>query len=120
VVDFSRLVLRPCIGAFPKAVSVNPLKSQPGHPAYDKQADGVAPLRGIWTVRNIDVQTEDGAIMSSVTYTLGIRLSEFTVPPVPEDQVTVDGVAYLIDDSDPDGQGGAVLTLKSTADPRFS
>lgn len=112
MVDFSRLVLRPNMGAFAKTVSVNPLKSQPGQPAYT--------ARGIWTVHNIDVQMEDSAIMSSVTYTLGIRVAEFTVPPVPGDQVTIDGVTYAIDDTDPDGQGGAVLTLKSTADPRFT
>lgn len=110
MVDFSRLTLRPCMGSFGKAVQIVPVKSKPNTPAPYA-------ARGIWSVRNIDVPMEDSSIYSDTIYTLGIRLSEFDVVPVPEDKIIVDGVTYLIDDLDPDGQGGSVISLKSITAP---
>lgn len=122
MIDFDALVLGPAMTVFAKPIIVNPVRSQPGHAAYA--------ARGVWAIKPIDVQTEDGSVMSSRIYTLGVKLSEFLVPPTEEDQVTITNViirdvmrataTFLIDDVDPDGQGGAVWTLKSTDDPRTS
>lgn len=104
MIDFDALVLAPAMATFARQISIIPLSSQPGGPGYS--------ARGIWTERPVDVQTEDGAILSSAVKTLGVRLSEFAVPPTSGDRVTVDGVLYVIDDTDDDGQGGSVWTLK--------
>jgi hypothetical protein len=103
-IDFDALVLDPCMATFAKDVTITPFKSQPGAPSYA--------ARGIWEAPEIDVPLEDGTVLSSNTIRLGVRLSEFTVPPVTGDKVTVDGQSYLIDDPDDDGQGGSKWTLK--------
>ena len=110
MVDFDALVLAPTMNLFARPVQIVPIKSKPNTPVPYA-------ARGIWSVRNIDVPMEDSSIYSDTIYTLGIRLSEFDVVPVPEDKVIVDGIAYLIDDLDPDGQGGSVISLKSITAP---
>ena len=110
MVDFDALVLAPTMNLFARTVQIVPIKSKPNTPAPYA-------ARGIWSARNIDVPMEDSSIYSDTIYTLGIRLSEFDVVPVPEDKVIVDGVTYLIDDLDPDGQGGSVISLKSITAP---
>ena len=112
MIDFDRLVLGPCQAVFGKPIIVTPLVSQPGVAPYSTKPDGVSPLTGIWSVKPIDVQMEDGSIMSSQTNRLGIRLSDFAVPIAPGDKLAVDGVTYLVDDTDDDGQGATDLTLK--------
>lgn len=102
---------------FGRPITVVPLKSQPGVAAYSVQADGVSPLKGVWNSRAVDV-AEDQGVMVSQVITLGIRLSEYRVPPVQEDHILVGGITYAV--SDPprlDGQGGADLTLKSLTPP---
>lgn len=100
------------MAVFARPIVVSPMKSQPGTLPY------VA--RGIWEVRNIDVSLEDGSIMSSIVTTLGVRLAELpSPPPVPGDMVAVNGGTFVIEDTDPDGQGGATWTLKALDDPRF-
>jgi hypothetical protein len=112
-VDFSALVLVPCENTFARPITVNPVASMPGGAAYA--------ARGIWTIRNIDIALEDGGILSSDTLTLGVRLLEFPVEPIKGDQVYIPAHGSLteigvvtIDDTDDDGQGGSVWTLKKT------
>lgn len=99
--------------AFARPITVFPDKSQPALSVVPYAA------RGVWSVRNIDTPLEDGSIFSDQILTLGVRLSEFAVEPVPGDRIVVDGTTYLIDDTDPDGQGGSTITLKSIDDPRL-
>jgi hypothetical protein len=73
---------------------------------------GVYPARGVWRKRPIDLAMEGGAIISTEENKLGVRLSEFPVPPAPNDHVLVEGQWHSIDDVDDDGQGGATWALK--------
>ena len=120
-IDFSALVLRSCQDAFGHSVMVTPLASQPAQPGYS--------ARGIWTVDDVNMVTEDGGNFSNRTLKLGIRLAEFTVYPKQGDRITsatpdlplayweapippASTVDFLIDDFRPDGQGKADLILK--------
>ena len=120
-IDFSALVLGPCQDAFGHPVSILPVASQPGQGAYA--------ARGIWTVDDVNLVTEDGGNFSSRTLKLGIRLSEFPIYPKQGDRITsstadlplayweapippAGTVDFLIDDFRPDGQGKADLILK--------
>jgi hypothetical protein len=119
--DFSDLVLGPAMDAFSLSVTITPLKSQPLAAPY--------PARGVWTITDVDIVTEDGGSFSNRTLKFGIRLFEFTVAPKQGDLITtaVSGLplAYwngaidpsgsidlLVDDFRADGQGGATLVLK--------
>jgi hypothetical protein len=107
---------------FGRPVTVTPLKSQPLAPPYLN--------RGIWTVTSVDILTEDGGTLSSISLKLGIRLADFVTPPAAGDWFSslasdlplaywqsrvINGnstVDFIVDVMTPDGQGGAVLTLK--------
>ncbi|CAM5771983.1 hypothetical protein LMIY3S_03691 [Labrys miyagiensis] len=102
--DFDNLVLAPCMAAFGIPLTVTPIKSQPGQPAYAAQ--------GIYDRTQSTVMMEDGSELASTRVTVGIRLSTFAVPPRQGDQVLKDGIRYEIDAAFPDGQGGAELVLK--------
>jgi hypothetical protein len=104
-VDFDTLVLKPAMDVFSKSMTVKPIASQPFAPVYT--------ARGVWSKRPVDIATEGGGILSSEERKIGVRLSEFTVPIVPLDQVWFGGEWYWVDDVDEDGQGGASLTLKA-------
>lgn len=98
-------MLGTCVDTFEHVVTILPLKSiGPGAPSYE--------ARGIYRQQEVDVQTEDGAVMPSDIKTLDIRLSEFAVVPLRGDEVTFDGVTFLVDDSGDDGQGAGKLVLK--------
>lgn len=110
MIDFDALVLAPAMATFARPISVTPAASQPAAPAYR--------ARGVWSVRNVDIQGQDG-IYSGQVRTLGVRLSEFAIPPVQGDRVDLPAVLSLpaeathtIEDVDDDGQGGAVWTMK--------
>lgn len=105
MIDFSALVLGPCQDVFGVSITIDPLKSQPSVPPYD--------ARGIWTVKDVDVIMEDGTVLASKSYEIGVRLSEYPIPPVKTDQVTVNANTYAIDEVRPDGQGGAKWVLKA-------
>lgn len=112
MIDFDNLVLGPVMNTFARPAEITPIKSQGSNvAAYTK--------RGVWTVKNVDVVMEDNNILSTKVLTLGVRLSEFPVPPVKGDVVYLPPVLTLpeegpmvIDDTDEDGQGGSVWTLK--------
>jgi hypothetical protein len=111
VIDFDSIVLGPCLDAFARPVIVIPRKSQPGHPEYA--------ARGIWDRRPSDVDLLDGGVLGSDTITLGVRLSEFPVPPVKGDRVYIPASGPLehvgtceIDDDGKDPNGGYEWVLK--------
>lgn len=112
MIDFAALALGPGITAFGRPVTVTPLASSPPKPPFD--------TTGVWSKRNVDVPLIEGASLNTVTITLGIRLSEWPVAPakgmaisVPAAGFYTDEGTFWIDDIDPDGQGGATLTLKN-------
>ncbi len=102
--DFDRLVIAPLMGIFGKPIIVTPTVSQPGMPSY------VA--RGDFRISNIDMSLLGGGIESTQTIAIGLRKADFLVFVVPEDVITVDGVDYLVDDTDDDPQGHSIVTLK--------
>ena len=91
-------------------------------------ADGAHPAfeaRGIWAIRPVDVALLAEGNLNTQVVTLGIRLSDWERPPaqfmrlhVPAAGSLPDEGALWIDDIDPDGQGGAKLTLKTGRPPR--
>lgn len=110
MIDFDALVLGPAMDAFARDVTVTPKNT--ATPAY------VA--RGVYSERPIDIQIEGEGIMSSKIVTLGFRLSELTSQLSPGDRIDIpaDGSspargAFVIDDTDDDGQGGTIATLKA-------
>ena len=103
-VDFDTLVLGPSMDVFSEPITITPIVSQPGQPTYQ--------ARGVFSSRPVDIATEDGGVVSDMQTTLGIRLSEFVVPPSAGDQTTVKGTLYTVEDPDEDGQGGSKLTLR--------
>jgi hypothetical protein len=115
MIDFDALVLAPAMTAFARPIVVTPVMSQPGAAAFG--------ARGVWEIKNIDVQTEEG-IYSGQRRTLGVRLSEFAVPPVQGDRVDIPAylsrpaeATHVIDDVDDDGQGGSTWTMKQVTSP---
>ena len=106
MIDFDALVLGPAMDIFGMPIVIAPGKSQPGAAPYA--------ARGVLRIENIDMPLEDG-IASTQVITIGVRLSEFAIPPVPEDQVSTTTDTFWIDDTDEDGQGGSIWTMKRTA-----
>lgn len=119
--DFSSLVLAPAMSVFGKPVSILPIASRPLGPSYG--------ARGVWTVSAVSIITEDGGTLSNRSLKFGIRLGEFPAPPKQGDWVStlvhhlplgywegdIDpnaNIDFMVDDVQPDGQGGVTLTLK--------
>ena len=80
-VNFSDLVYLPNFDMFARPITVTPLASQPGLPAYA--------ARGIYDTRPIDVQAEDGSIISDQQTILDIREEEFGVLPEQLDRIHI-------------------------------
>lgn len=107
--------------AFSKNVTIIPVKSQPMSGPYSS--------RGVWQVDNINVATDEGGTFSSRILKFGIKLNEFTIPPLQYDILSImasdlpmgyfadalvpsSNIDFVINDIQPDGQGGATLMLK--------
>ena len=107
VIDFAALGLGPAMAVFGDTVTGTPTASQPG----------ARPFKGTGVFRGepSSVQAEDGAVVATTDYSLGIRLADWAVPPRAEDGVAVAGFTMVVDRIHPDGQGGAILTLKRIA-----
>ena len=112
MIDFDALVLNPCENIFSIMVKFTPAKTKPEGP--------VVICRGVYSKRDLDVEMQDGTIFSDHEVSLGIRLRDFAIPPDQGDLVTIIdirhpafGQEYWIGDSDEDGQGGAMLLLRT-------
>ncbi|HVG51163.1 MAG TPA: hypothetical protein VM867_05975 [Xanthobacteraceae bacterium] len=118
-VNFSSLVYLPNYDMFARPVTVTPLASQPGAPAYTN--------RGIYDTRPIDVQAEDGSIISDQQTILDVRDAEFTTVPEQLDRIfipaDVNGGPELglfeVTDTEANGGGETTLSLRKvvTAKP---
>jgi hypothetical protein len=119
--DFSALCLAPQMAVFGRKVTVTPLQSFPLGAPYA--------VNGIFTVTQVSIPTDDGGFLSSVALKLGIRMSDFAIPLLQGDLISTEvinlplgywqgiidptiSLDFIIDDSTPDGQGGAVCVLK--------
>jgi len=117
-INFSTLVYLPTFDMFARPITITPLASQPGLPAYN--------ARGIFDTRPIDVQAEDGSIVSDQQTILDIREAEFAVLPAQLDRITipVDADAgpalgdFEIMDTETNGGGETTLVLRKVAAAR--
>lgn len=120
-IDFSALVLGPNMTVFSRPFLVFPVASQPLVDPY--------PARGIWTVASLNIITEGGGVLSTSTLKLAVRLADFVISPKQGDWISVNArhlpmnywqgpvdlnsnIDFIIDDDEPDGQGGSVFELK--------
>ena len=79
-IDFSALVLAPCMDAFAIPVTVYPIVSQVDVPSYTS--------RGIWTAKPVLIDTGTGVPHLTQQQTLGIKLDEYPVMPSKDDSNT--------------------------------
>lgn len=79
--DFSTLVYLPNFDTFARSIIITPLASQPGAPAYM--------ARGIFGTRALDVQAEDGSIVSDQETIIDILEAEFPVLPEQLDRINI-------------------------------
>ena len=120
--DFSTLVYMPNFDMFARPITVTPLASQPGMPAYA--------ARGIYDTRPIDVQAEDGSIYSDQQTILDVRDAEF-YGAVPEqlDQIYIgpdpngmqdDHGIYEVTHTESNGGGETTLVIRKVMTSRPS
>ena len=107
--NFSTLVYLPNMDTFARKVTVTPLASQPGAPAYSS--------RGIFDTRPVDVAGMDGSIISDQQTILDVRDAEFNAVPEQLDRIHIpadaDAGAALGDWEvvDTESNGGGLTTL---------
>ena len=118
-VNFSTLVYLPNYDMFARPINVTPLASQPGAPAYG--------ARGIYDTRPIDVQAEDGSIISDQQTILDVRDAEFSFVPEQLDRIHIpfdpdggpDLGTFEVVDTESNGGGETTLVIRKvvTAKP---
>jgi hypothetical protein len=119
-VNFSTLVYLPNYDMFARPITVMPLASQMGLPAYT--------ARGIYGTRPIDVQAEDGSIVSDAQTIIDVRDEEFAVIPSQLDQIHVpadpdggpDLGIYEVINVEPNGGGETTLVVRKVLTARPS
>jgi len=111
--DFSTLVYLPNMDTFSRGITVTPLASQPGAPAYAS--------RGIFDTRPVDVQGMDGSITSDQQTILDVRDAEFSFVPEQLDRIYIGpdanagniGVGeYEVVDTEANGGGLTTLIIR--------
>jgi hypothetical protein len=114
--DFSTLVYLPAFDLFARPITVTPVASQPGQPAYS--------ARGIYTTTDRNVLAEDGSIFIDQATILDIRESEFSILPMQEDQVSIpadgnvpDEGTFEIVKAANNGGGETTLVIRKIATP---
>jgi hypothetical protein len=94
-VDFASLAYQPNFEVFARPVTITPLFSQPGMPAYS--------ARGIFDTEDFEVPMEDGSIFSDQRPILDIIEAEFAILPRKGDQIDI------ADDAEGPGPGSYVV-----------
>lgn len=108
-VDFSTDLYLIAWDTFARPITVTPIVSQPGAPAYD--------ARGYFDSKETDVLTEANNILSSAQSFLDIRQAEFSVEPMQGDIIeipfnaNVKGGTYEVLDLAGDGNAGGITTI---------
>jgi hypothetical protein len=106
-IDWNGVVLSPLMDTFSITMFFTPLKSQPSQPGFWG--------RGVWEATPYTIIEENASPLTTTIYKIGLRLSEFTVPVIQGDQVTIDGDTYKLDTFEFDGQGGVRWVVKAAA-----
>jgi hypothetical protein len=117
-IDFDGLVLGVTMETFALTALCKPVTSRPGKPPYA--------IRGIWSSQPVDVAMADDAIFSDQQTTFGIRYAELPAGPPPSRNDIIEmtdashaasyGTRWFIGDVDDDGQGGAMIALRTQED----
>lgn len=71
-------------------------------------------IKAIFDAEFQSIDNKTGLPLSSTQPALGVRLSDLPAAPRKGDHVTVKGTTYKVMESQPDGQGGALLLLHAT------
>lgn len=88
---------------------------QPVAVGDDSSSPDAFTVAGVFDAAHLSLQIHDGVEYSTVGPTLGVRLSDFQVPPAQGDIVLIDDTtSYEVIDVQPDGQGGALLVLRTS------
>jgi hypothetical protein len=111
-VNFSTMVKLPNQDMFSVPVTVTPVASQPGQPAYAN--------RGIFITGPVDVMLTDGSIYADQQTILDVRDAEYGVVPMQGDVITIpfdcNGAAlgdFEVTKADKDGGGLTTLSLRA-------
>lgn len=116
MIDFDALVLNPLEDIFSILCRFTLCVSNPNGPTVT--------CRGIYSSAPVDAIMQDETIFSDQQTSLGIRLRDFVIVPDRGDMVEIIdirhpdcGKQFWIGDSDADGQGGAMLLLRTREQP---
>jgi hypothetical protein len=116
-VNFSQLVYLPLYNVFGRPITITPLGSQPGQPAYS--------ARGIYNTVPVDVVGSDGTIFSDQRTIVDILEEEFAVLPLQLDRINIpaaNGLPALglfeVIDTDTNGGGETTLTVRKIVTPK--
>jgi hypothetical protein len=116
-VNFSTMTKLPCQDMFAVPITVMPIRSQPGAPAYG--------ARGIFNTGSQDVALTDGSVFSDQQTILDVRNLEYAVVPIQGDRVLIPfdangeprGEFEVVDTSD-DGGGQTTCVLRKFERPK--
>jgi hypothetical protein len=112
--NMSALVKLPAMDIFARPIDVTPIASQPGVASYR--------ARGYYSTTDLDVQAEDGSVVSDQRTYIDIRAAEFAVVPSQRDVIDIpadggvpaEGRFEVISGAD-DGGGLATLIIRRLA-----
>jgi len=94
---------------FARPITVTPVVSQPGQPAYS--------ARCYYDTRGLDILTEDGGVLSDSKVYIDLRLPEFPIMLLQGDYIDipltldVPGGTYVVEDVEGDGNAGGIVSL---------
>lgn len=115
-VNWDSLVIGPCNGVFGEAVRYSPASGAASFAisgVFDEAYIEVTPMgAGPFQSTELSALGAPGGITSDAPV-LGVQLSQFAVPPIQGDSLTVQsiGQAFVVKEVQPDGHGWALLLL---------
>jgi hypothetical protein len=78
---------------------------------YLPMGESPVEIKAVFSNSHVEVDIGDGVPVSSIRPTLFLKLTTIPRSPKRGDRVRVDGVLYRVEDSQLDGEGGALLIL---------
>ena len=108
-INFSENLYKIVMDVMARPITVTPLVSQPGAPAYD--------ARAYMDEKGTDILTEGGAIFSDSQIYIDIRIEEFPVLPMQGDRIDmvyhqgVRGGAFEVLDLSGMGNAGGIINI---------
>jgi hypothetical protein len=112
-VNFSDELYLPNFNAFARPMTVTPVVSQPGAPAYD--------ARCYFDSKETDILTEANSVLSDSQTFIDIRRVEFSIEPKQGDRIDIpfhagtEGGSYEVLDLAGKGNAGGIITISLRA-----